>query len=609
MSFTSSPPPSSPSPPPASVPTPTPTPTPSPDEIGLGSDDASTTALVDERIDSAAVSDDESVAGGVLATALMNGLAEVDGAAQGGWISAPQNVDPFTGGGESDGSLPAFAGQDVDAFTAKPDVSNPNAFTGGQDIDPFSGLQNALFFGPGPDGSGFRQASAPADTDDAGGSGQNAPANAAQSQQGTIVGYLSDAYYTIREFILGGVTNVDFTLTVLQQHTGPDVQPRAAPSETPLTPPESPPATPPLQTPSLQPPPLPTPPPPALPSLSAPPASIPSSPPSAPPPADSGGWFIGDLLATIAGLFRPSYVAPYLRPQIPANLPPGMQQLAQMNANMAQQALQDASARTRAGVVGAGLPYVAAEVGLAMAPSIVNAAQGGARAAQTAGRVVDSATRAAAARYPGVTLFAMDVANGLTGTAVPRLALGAGAIAAGRKVIGGIESAGGLPPLPPSAVEDIGSALPALPNFNPGTLLEDVNPALADEVAQAVGTELKSGLPPVPPEVSELPVLRISASRYPELADNIRNAQLAGFPQILTRGGNPVMNRSDALRGIPGILSRDEYPFASTLEGGANTWIGHIPAWQNSAQGGILSVFYRLNNIIVGTQFRVVVVP
>jgi RHS repeat-associated protein len=110
---------------------------------------------------------------------------------------------------------------------------------------------------------------------------------------------------------------------------------------------------------------------------------------------------------------------------------------------------------------------------------------------------------------------------------------------------------------------------------------------------------------------AELPTLRISASKYPELAENIRNAQLAGHSEILTYGGAAQANRRSALEGlykIPKILSRDEYPFASTLEGGASSWIGHIPEWQNRAQGGILKHFYESYGLEYGNRFRVLIV-
>jgi len=54
------------------------------------------------------------------------------------------------------------------------------------------------------------------------------------------------------------------------------------------------------------------------------------------------------------------------------------------------------------------------------------------------------------------------------------------------------------------------------------------------------------------------------------LAENIFHAQAAGHPQILTSGGNAAANRATALEGVPNIPSlwRDEYPFASSMEGG-----------------------------------------
>ena len=65
------------------------------------------------------------------------------------------------------------------------------------------------------------------------------------------------------------------------------------------------------------------------------------------------------------------------------------------------------------------------------------------------------------------------------------------------------------------------------------------------------------------------------------------------------------------LHEIPHILSRDEYPFACTVEGGG-VWVGHIPAAQNSAQGGLIAGFLRRHNIVANrgamSRFRVTVV-
>ncbi|HUD54610.1 MAG TPA: NucA/NucB deoxyribonuclease domain-containing protein [Terracidiphilus sp.] len=99
-----------------------------------------------------------------------------------------------------------------------------------------------------------------------------------------------------------------------------------------------------------------------------------------------------------------------------------------------------------------------------------------------------------------------------------------------------------------------------------------------------------------------------------EMADNIWNAQMACCPTILTYCGPAFgkANRKEAMhfevdnlrQEIMHILSRDEYPFACTLEGGASSWVGHIPGRQNSAQGGLLAGFLRREGILPCSTFR-----
>ena len=126
----------------------------------------------------------------------------------------------------------------------------------------------------------------------------------------------------------------------------------------------------------------------------------------------------------------------------------------------------------------------------------------------------------------------------------------------------------------------------------------------ARRAAQAISSRV--AVPTVPQNV---PVLTFDYRTHPELADNIWHAQMAGHPQVLTAGNalNDI-NRRAALSGIPRILSRDEYPFAFTREGGGASWIGHIPLSQQWAQGGIISIFIRRHSIRAGDRFRVVVV-
>ena len=101
------------------------------------------------------------------------------------------------------------------------------------------------------------------------------------------------------------------------------------------------------------------------------------------------------------------------------------------------------------------------------------------------------------------------------------------------------------------------------------------------------------------------PELVIDWRVYPKLADNIWHAQMAGHPKVLTYNGPDLTIRRAQRKAamhyehhgqtfeIPHILSRDEYPFASTVQGGGGAWIGHIPGRLNSSQGGILRNFYR----------------
>ena len=108
--------------------------------------------------------------------------------------------------------------------------------------------------------------------------------------------------------------------------------------------------------------------------------------------------------------------------------------------------------------------------------------------------------------------------------------------------------------------------------------------------------------------MSTYPVLEFDYKKYPELADNIWNAQMAGHPKVLTYCG-PLLKKAnrkeamhytvDSLRyEIPHILTRDEYPFACTLEGGPSAWVGHIAKTQNDSQGALIKNFITKNGIV-----------
>jgi hypothetical protein len=108
-----------------------------------------------------------------------------------------------------------------------------------------------------------------------------------------------------------------------------------------------------------------------------------------------------------------------------------------------------------------------------------------------------------------------------------------------------------------------------------------------------------------------LPIFVVDSKKTPAIADHVRTALAAGQPRVLTRasGARQRANRRAACghwsRGSP--LSCDEYPFASTLEGGRTARIAGVPKVEQRRQGGALRAFYAKERIRVGDQFLVVV--
>lgn len=81
-------------------------------------------------------------------------------------------------------------------------------------------------------------------------------------------------------------------------------------------------------------------------------------------------------------------------------------------------------------------------------------------------------------------------------------------------------------------------------------------------------------------------------------------------PTQLTRATQQVKdaNRGAALRGQPKPpqgYSLDEYPFASSVEGGEGAFVRAVPVGEQNYQGGVLSRFYQLNDIQVGDKYGV----
>jgi len=115
--------------------------------------------------------------------------------------------------------------------------------------------------------------------------------------------------------------------------------------------------------------------------------------------------------------------------------------------------------------------------------------------------------------------------------------------------------------------------------------------------------------------VGPLPAITFSKARTPGIASNIEAGLANGHPSVLTRleGRDAIRaQRADALAGQtrpPSGYSLDEYPFASTRQGGAGSQVAQVPVIEQNIQGGMLSSFYQKYGIAQGSQFKVIIVP
>jgi hypothetical protein len=114
----------------------------------------------------------------------------------------------------------------------------------------------------------------------------------------------------------------------------------------------------------------------------------------------------------------------------------------------------------------------------------------------------------------------------------------------------------------------------------------------------------------------------------PQIAQHIEDAQKEnrpGAPPVPLHVGDRTRafrdaNRSVALDGLlpagfdaqGNRLSWDEYPFASTLEGGKprpTVSVRLMPRDEQNVQGGIISGFYTSEGLVYGDCFYVIIVP
>lgn len=107
-------------------------------------------------------------------------------------------------------------------------------------------------------------------------------------------------------------------------------------------------------------------------------------------------------------------------------------------------------------------------------------------------------------------------------------------------------------------------------------------------------------------------VVVINAGKMPFIARNIKSAWAEGQPANLTK--DTPGSRAAKYRANCGSFkarfaggSCDEYPFASTEEGGSGARTEEVPAREQDCQGGTLSTSYRYQRITTGDSFMVVI--
>jgi hypothetical protein len=450
--------------------------------MSLGPPDASTYAL-GAALDEPILTDIDSGADQLLSTAVADGLSDPFGTAQGGWISGPQDVDPFTC---ASSTADPFVGSDVNSYTnAAADDANPNAYAGGQNVEPFGGAQDSV---AAADGSGAATAATASPilafgveasaVDNAGStwvgyvydSNGNVIAAQFQDSQGTISYYWFD--------------NLDSPPPAAVSHyfppmdfPGPTVQPAPQVSVTPA--------------------PTPSPTPPPAPSLApanpvpgaAAPASQPTLPPDQPtqPPTQQSG--------------PPTPPAPTPQPPSPAG--PGAVPFDPMaDSPFAKWLLYGNDTPVRDFLTNDSHLQVAQNVAAGVAIGAATVATGGMllEAAPAIGEVVFEGSIQMATRLPTLTSAAADLGNALTWTTVPRVAMGVGAAAFAR-----------------AAADEL--------------------PALGQEIGTAA-PELTEGLAPTGPSFEGL----IDLSEFendPEIIDRLSRARefdIGGYQSLTGRG-------------------------------------------------------------------------
>ncbi|RUT05077.1 hypothetical protein DSM106972_038980 [Dulcicalothrix desertica PCC 7102] len=131
----------------------------------------------------------------------------------------------------------------------------------------------------------------------------------------------------------------------------------------------------------------------------------------------------------------------------------------------------------------------------------------------------------------------------------------------------------------------------------------------------------------------EFPVMTINALDLPCIGAHIRYAQSRNRPSLLTYSGpnksknnrqeacssfrNNHLSKINRRRGVTDArkkefrdiaLTCDEYPFASTVQGGVGASVWGVPKREQDKQDDVIRNFYNANKMTGGEEFRVEVI-
>jgi uncharacterized Zn-binding protein involved in type VI secretion len=110
-----------------------------------------------------------------------------------------------------------------------------------------------------------------------------------------------------------------------------------------------------------------------------------------------------------------------------------------------------------------------------------------------------------------------------------------------------------------------------------------------------------------------LPVVEFSETDFPNKTKNMKKKMKKSKKLTRQTPRRKIRkNRRAALKGVKKAtsgLSLDEFPFASSTQGGKGAAVAAIPVAEQNAQGGKLSSFYQNNNITNGKSYTIKIVP